>query len=169
MSINNILNEEDINFLKELSYKLKTQDDHSTRTPLIFQIADYKITPVFHDQDAEFAIVMYDGEEFGQYQNNDDGIKEFMNEYNNLYDYDEDIEKLEELDYWDEINDIEDFYVCFGSYKRELKEFFITEEAAKKHLKSNIHHYNREKAHIYCSHAWRTPELEKLFQIIEKF
>ena len=83
MSINNILNEEDINFLKELSYKLKTQDDHSTRTPLICQIADYKITPVFHDQDAEFAIVMYDGEEFGQYQNNDDGIKEFMNEYNN--------------------------------------------------------------------------------------
>ena len=38
MSINNILNEEDTNFLKELSYKLKTQDDHSTRTPLIFQL-----------------------------------------------------------------------------------------------------------------------------------
>ena len=52
---------------------------------------------------------------------------------------------------------------------REVKEFFITEEAAKKHLKSNIHHYNREKAHIYCSHAWSTPVLEKLFQIIEKF
>lgn len=45
---------------------------------------------------------------------------------------------------------------------------FLTMKSAEKHLEENRHHY-REEAHIYVSHAFRNPELEKLLDIIEKF
>ena len=54
------------------------------------------------------------------------------------------------------------------SGERELKNAFLTLNAAEEHLKENSHHYNKN-AHTYVSCAWRNTELEKLIKILEKF
>ena len=43
---------------------------------------------------------------------------------------------------------------------------FLTKKAAKEHMKANHYHYN-DTVHTYAMTAWRSPEVENLFRIIE--
>lgn len=42
---------------------------------------------------------------------------------------------------------------------------FLTLDECKKHIKSNHYHYNNGKP--YCMTAWRSPEVSKLYEILE--
>ena len=50
-------------------------------------------------------------------------------------------------------------------YKIAPNTLFLTKEACKTHIAKNDYHYN--KPHTYAMTAWRSPEVEKLFSIIE--
>lgn len=45
--------------------------------------------------------------------------------------------------------------------------FFMTYKEAAAHLKANAHHYSDE-AHPYAMTAWRSPEVEKLWKILQQ-
>ena len=45
--------------------------------------------------------------------------------------------------------------------------FFFTNRAAKQHLKENAHHYS-DNAYTYAMTAWRNPEAEKLWKILQE-
>lgn len=42
---------------------------------------------------------------------------------------------------------------------------FLTLREAEEHLKANSHHYSTE-AHVYCMHAWRSPEVTQLIKLL---
>ena len=44
---------------------------------------------------------------------------------------------------------------------------FLTEKEAREHLERNHYHYS-EDAHTYCMVAWRSPEVEKLWEILRE-
>lgn len=169
------LNDKNIKFLKELSHHLKTQENHSTAKPLVFQIADYETSPVYHEDDADNIAVLHNGEEFGKYENTNDGFDEFLSEYKSRYgfededeDEDEDFDDSEIPNDFDDVKDLDGFDVAYCTEKQVLKNFFLTKEEAEKHLKRNRGKYNL-KAHIYCNYGGDSWKLQKLLQIIEKF
>ena len=165
--------------MKELSHKLKTQDNHCTAKPLMFQIADYKVVSAYEGCGEAFELCTLDGESLGVWNSIDDSFKkEVILHYENwkerteeeLEEFKNDIEAItDDIDYLNHLLKSSNLKLYECNYERVFEEFFLTQEAAERHLKRNIHHYNREKAHVYCNHAWRTPELEKLLEIIEKF
>lgn len=42
---------------------------------------------------------------------------------------------------------------------------FLTDEEAKRHLKSNYYHYSKD-AHTYVKHCWRAPDLKEFIQAL---
>lgn len=44
---------------------------------------------------------------------------------------------------------------------------FLTNKSCKEHIKANYYHYNSD-AHSYAMTAWRSPEVEKLFKILQE-
>ena len=44
---------------------------------------------------------------------------------------------------------------------------FLTNRSCKEHIKKNYYHYN-EDAHSYAMTAWRSPEVKRLFDILDK-
>ena len=44
---------------------------------------------------------------------------------------------------------------------------FLTNRSCKEHIKANHYHYNSD-AHSYAMTAWRSPEVERLFEILDK-
>lgn len=45
--------------------------------------------------------------------------------------------------------------------------FFLTKEAAQKHIKANHHHYRNPRT--YAMTAWRSPEFERFFNLFKQF
>jgi hypothetical protein len=43
---------------------------------------------------------------------------------------------------------------------------FLTQKAAEEHLRGNSHHYS-EDAHTYAMTAWRSPDVDKLWKILQ--
>ena len=167
-----ILNPENIKFLKELSEKLKTQENFGTARPLVFQILDFETSAVYWDDDADYIAVLHDGEEFGKYENTDGGFNEFLEEYKEYYgldDEDEEYDKTTDIpDYFDEIKNLDGFDTVCCTEKQVFKNFFLTKEEAERHLKNNRGKYN-EKARVACNYGGYSHELTKLLEIIEKF
>lgn len=167
-----ILNPENIKFLKELSKKLKTQENFGTARPLVFQIVDYETSAVYWDDDADYIAVSHNGEEFGKYENTDGGFNEFLEEYKEYYGLNDEEEEYDETadipDDFDGIKDLDGFYTVCCTEKQVLKNFFLTIEEAEKYLKNNRGKYN-EKARVTCSYGGYSHELTKLLEIVEKF
>lgn len=49
----------------------------------------------------------------------------------------------------------------------EPNTMFLTNRGAKRHIEANYYHYNKE-AHPYAMTAWRSPEVDKLWKILDK-
>jgi hypothetical protein len=66
-------------------------------------------------------------------------------------------------------NDNENFEVC--CYRNVDKNYentmFLTNRSCKDHIKANYYHYPKD-AHSYAMTAWRSPEVEKVWNILEK-
>ncbi len=166
MNVNEILNENDISFLKELAHELKTQDRRGTNKPVVYQISDIDIK--WNASDLEFDIAQVyldDGECLETLQE----MKNYILENREAFCL-EDEENIEEygIDKLADIYKSNGFNVIYGTYQRILKGAFLTHKSAEEHLQSNSHHYS-EKAKVYVSYGWRNPLLEQLLLIIEKF
>lgn len=165
MSLKEILNKEDMDFLKGLAHQLKTQDRRGTNKPVIYQILDIDVRWDYSDSDGFDEIRIYDND--GNVLENLEEMRE--NIIKNLEMFE--IEEQKVKDYC--IDEIISLYkeagysVSYGHYEKVLKNGFLTMKSAEEHLQANKHHYH-EKAHIFVSYAWRNPELEKLLEIIEK-
>lgn len=171
----------EIEFLKELQDKLKTQDKDGQASPRFWTIMDYRHVATeegYHDR----VVIFFPGrcecatvEEYVQDISSDESEREFTDEQiddlndclgSNFFEF-EDYEAV--LD-WAKENDDEDAY--FVHERRESfivpNTMFLVKEEAKKHLQLNKHHYT-EDAHTYAMTAWRSPSVGALFNILETF
>lgn len=95
------------------------------------------------------------------------------------YDENENTDIDEILDYLqiealiDELSLVESIYEQFRVVYTREEEFiapntmFLTNRAAKKHIEENDYHYHKD-AHSYAMTAWRSPEVEQLWAILDK-
>lgn len=96
-------------------------------------------------------------------------------------DYDEGDEILEEYNYIDGIEEliealndcgiIDDDEYMVGYYRNEHHIYpdtmFLTNRSCKKHIELNHYHYDAD-VHSYAMTAWRSPEVEQLWNILQK-
>lgn len=165
------LTEEDIKFLKELSYKLNTQTNDGNADPVFWGIRDYKIYQ--NEIDGQY-LALYEADDdtvlYEEHLNNIEHLKNLLiEEYPNLK------LSLEHLDCIDGIIDLledegieieishYDLWPCISDQTGA----FLTKEAAQEHLNKNHYHYSKD-AHTYAMTAWRNPEFEQLINIIRK-
>lgn len=176
--IENILNIEEIKFLKELAQKRKTQEKDGCADPVYWMIQDEK--NVFSD-DGEYSVFFYDdgnGELYNTYYEFDrDNLEEFKSYILENFDLDtDDREALKEVDDNDSLEAFISMYdidINRRSFTREhfitdMTGPFLTKESCKEHLKDNYYHYSKN-ARTYGMVGWRNPEFQKLMEIIEKF
>ena len=177
-NMTNILTSEDLGFLKQLAYELKTQDNAATAKPLIFKIRETVKQKGVSEEYADGSYLV--DEETGREFYSVDELIEFLEEQDWMLNPAEEIENyaqrhgisfdereigcygkaLQKMGY--------DFFV--GYYKEEIKLTgeFLTANSAEDYLKQNRHAHN-ETAHVYITHGRRNPVLERLLEIVEKF
>lgn len=80
------------------------------------------------------------------------------------------LEDEEELLEWIQEHDEKGAFLIYERLEHYIVQntLFFTKEEAKNHLKSNGHHYTKD-AHTYAQTAIRSPEINRLLQILETF
>lgn len=177
--MDNILNEEDITFLKELAHKRKTQETDGCGEPVYWMIYDKKNIV---QEDGDYFAIYSDGEEI--YNTYDEDSKDDLEELKEhiMDDFDISSDLAEETKY---INSKFDLLNYLDMHEYELdglnkvnfnREYYITEEtgafltkeAAKKHIEENYYRYSKDVT-TYGMEGWRNPEFKRLMEIINKF
>jgi hypothetical protein len=176
----------DIEFLKQLQHTMLTQDHVCQAAPRFWvvrgTVKEYGIESsyadgslIFSDEGNEIAENMK--EAFEYIRDEVDSISEEIIE-NMQYDEDSD-----SISYTDEdgdeyvLYDLEDVIDFIGDndlsiayYKNVEKIFenilFLTNDECKRHIKANHYHYPKD-AHSYAMTAWRSPEVKRLWEIVE--
>ncbi|MGM0174109.1 hypothetical protein [Enterococcus sp. DIV0800] len=166
------MKQEDIKFLKDLQMELNTQDKLCQADPRFWVIRDYKIVEAPDDYAEEYRVYDLDWNEYT--------IKEFLKYLkDNIGDYEylEEDYDLDYDDYW-HVKDIVDAiadeekvndWTVLGVREEAFNvqnTMFLTNREAKEHLKSNSHHYTKD-AHTYAMTAWRSPQVERLINILQ--
>lgn len=184
------LTQEDINFLKELQIEKKKPDLTHQAEPKFWVVKD--IEKVYGLEDGygdDTVITDCDGLELYTMQECYKYIKEYVfpNEEfpNMIIDFleDENIirienENEEDITFLKDMSEVFEYFEDMGASDLSLvnyKEidkvqdntFFITLKGCKEHLEANHYHYT-SKAKPYAMTAWRSPEVEKLWKIIDK-
>lgn len=165
-----MINKEDLSFLKILQAEMINQDTDCQAAPRFWVLRQYEYEPTGEDWMDKYVYVETD--EYMEFEDTEDLVQY-------LIDY--------ELALEEEIRDIEDYDLdeAFEYVLDNLNEdkhfekipvkkiaqiipntLFLTKKAAKEHMKANKHHYN-DTVHTYAMTAWRSPEVESLFKIIE--
>ncbi len=163
--MNNILTEDDFNFLKELGRELKTQDTLYTAKPIFWQIQQKDIV-VGVDYDYSEGSCLIIGDEYEM-------ITDIVEAKNFLIDnYDisarqlKHINELEEIESFCNKREIQCKYTGYIE-KEKYDNAFLTRKSLEKHIELNHYHYKNPVR--FCSAAWRNPELQRLLEIVEKF
>ena len=165
----------DIEFLKELQKELKEQETDYQASPRFWVIMDYKTIPTHSDFADGHSYYHNDGD-FVEI-NDLEELKEFVERYYDAEElikdeFDDDQYYFSELWEW-VLNNLNE-YGFFGSVPIKEEPFicentlFLTKEEAQSHLENNKHHYSK-KAHTYAMTAWRSPKVEKIWNILENF
>ena len=100
-------------------------------------------------------------------KNDEDYIEgdEILEEYNYIDNIEELIEALNDLGL------IEDDEYMVGNYRNEHHIYpdtmFLTNRSCKRHIELNHYHYDAD-VHSYAMTAWRSPEVEQLWNILQK-
>lgn len=164
------MNHDDRIFLSELSKEMRNQDTFGTRKPIFWTVTDEVWVRDIEEGELYFRVdeEEYDAEDFMDYLANHADELGF------------DEEQLEDL-YWD-------IHICENSpcqLAREWEEcfkdveiyglrkerrivkntLFLTQKACRQHIEDNAHNYRNPLA--FCWHAHRSPEVERLFELIE--
>lgn len=196
--INNIgqsnynLTKEDLEFLIELQHEMLTQDHVGQAAPRFWSVATDEYQEL-GTEDCFDGINIYSSDDAEVVCGGDmNSIIEYVKE--NHYDEleEESIVFTYEDDYWSakfNEEDEETFY-CTEELLDFLKEhgimpddydimyyrnvhyiypdtMFLTNRSCKEHIKANHYHYSSD-AHSYAMTAWRSPEVSRLFDILDK-
>jgi len=166
------LTKEEIKFIKDLSYEMKTQNNRGTAQPFCLMLEEEveRIIPEGFEDD--FCIRWQDET---YYRNDFDKLKNELLEC-----FSDDKEIVEEVELFNSFEQIADWGNYNGVrpelqsfyYKREHEvisntaNFFLTEKAYNEHLRVNKHNLNNPRA--YGVHLYRNLEMEELFKIVHK-
>lgn len=179
------MKKDDIQFLKELQHSMLTQDTVGQADPRFWvikqEVKEYGVDTSYHDYDGEVLVDDYNeiiAEDLDElymflkeHEEDNDFIVYKMDDYLKI------CKTLFDINYYiytlTDFNDIMDelgfdcMHVIY--YKKEYKivedTMFLTLEECKKHIKNNSYHYN--KPIPYCITAWRSPQVEKLYEILK--
>lgn len=160
------MEKEDIEFLKQLQHEMLIQDTCGEAPPRFWSVMTTKRIYWVHD-DVDGHEIVLDGESIGE--TIEEAIS-YMKEY-----FDESDLKIEEwkkcstiFDFVDSLEE-EGFDIDAVPYKDIYviaeNTFFLTLEECKKHIELNGYHYNNP--YPYCMTAWRSPQVERLYKILE--
>lgn len=154
----------DIQFLKNLSEELKTQETDHQASPRFWVIAQYEFVPC-REEEAD------DIHYFGNFGSEDySSFEELLNDLKKEYP-EEDFSDVRD---WDDLESehqdlIEENSLCQIPVKRErmIKKntMFLTKSSAKKHIEENSYHYNGT-VHTYAMTAWRSSTVERLLNVL---
>ena len=159
----------DLQFLIDLQTKLKYQEEHDNdyqAAPRFWVVAEnkreYGIDPDYGDGEV---VCCVDG---GTWDTPEDFIDYLVD---NEYISRDDIETNNEYDFKEifDILDSSNFYTCGYRDNYDViapNTMFLTKDSAKKHIELNHYHYSQP--HTYAMTAWRSPEVERLFKILEE-
>ena len=172
------LSSEDIQFLKDLSYELNTQDHVGQANPRFWVIMD---TKKVYGYDKEYR--GYDGYEV---VHDDEVVADNLDD---LLKYLDDIgmeieitgDGLVKVEGYRCAKDVESIIGLINDalrYNFELVGYveeeyivqdtmFLTLREAQDHIKRNYYHYS-DKVHPYAMTAWRSPQVSKLIDILSK-
>ncbi|MBQ6148520.1 MAG: hypothetical protein IJI83_03125 [Oscillospiraceae bacterium] len=171
------IDDDELMFLRDLGYKLKTQDNLATRKPVVWRIQDLYDVLTTEDEADTFHMEIQD--EIFSWNEKED-IHGFCEEIIDRFLDQERGEKVFEIfedrnpccwqDYADQLSELLDEEITC-SYTKQVFEFvphlyFLTHEAAKEHLER--YSYRFKSPRCYCDCSIDTPEIERLLEIIEK-
>lgn len=186
------LTKEDFDFLIELQHEMLTQDHVSQAAPRFWVVATDKYqelgteecfdgTNLYSSDEADVlcagdmaSILEYVIEHYPEEMEGFAFIDQCRH-YTVTFGEDEDREEEtifcseELLDFLKEHNVITDDYELI--YYRNVHHIypntmFLTNRSCKEHIKANYYHYNGD-AHSYAMTAWRSPEVERLWKILD--
>lgn len=179
------INKQDIDFLKDLQHEMLTQDNVGQASPRFWAIRELKRSyGIESGYNISGTLVLKDGEEIADDM---DGMYEYLKDYIEDNDIDINIEyengyitfyvdgddgvcfsSLDELlEFIDETFGIDGLYTCnyLDTYEIVPDTMFLTYREAKEHIRRNHYHYRQP--HPYAMTAWRSPQVEKLYEILE--
>jgi ABC-type ATPase with predicted acetyltransferase domain len=147
------------NFLIELSSEINTQDNRATAMPYFFQIQTKEEVAV--PEDCGIEAWYCDGSKI-------ETEKEIIQV---IYDYHEGDRKytkkfIKSMDSWEREEEMKaaGWQPVNYDYKDKYENAFLTAKACKEHIRLNHYHYNQPVD--YLSHAFRNPELEKVYEFL---
>lgn len=160
------MTKEDVEFLKKLQQEMLTQDN-AQAAPRFWVVKDveriYNVT-----SDIDGYEVILDSERAGESK---EEVLSFLKDWTDI--------EPNEFNKYEKCNSLYELIEClrkegFDAYEvsyRDIYEIiaentlFLTLAECEKHIELNRHHYIRP--HPYCMTAWRSPQVERLFKILE--
>ena len=192
------MKKEDIEFLKKLSETMKTQEHDCQAAPRFWVVAQSVKEYVGEDYGSHVDLVTEDGDTVIENANVKNVVDYFMKEYSDevkerritinytpsycdIFVLDKENGEAEEEETLFDVDDVIRFFeehdIISDSYYRTVcynindasicpDTMFITKESCKNHIRLNGYHYHNP--HTYAMTAWRSPEVEKLWKLLEE-
>ena len=176
------MKKEDREFLKELQEML-SQDTVGQANPRFWVVMqDVRVYGISDDFDISGQSIYCDGEEIGDTL---ESVYEFLTEYidDSCLEYTINFLNnsilIDGFQTFYTVGDILDFMkselyienIDLVNYRVEQQivpnTMFLTLRECKEHIKANKHHYN-DTARPYAMTAWRSPQIKKLYKILQK-
>lgn len=174
------MRKESLEFLRLLQHEMNTQDNVGQAHPRFWVIMDYKwvMTGEGRGDSRLYCFDLYESEAFS-----DEEIGEALVEYildneletkeneDDIFYKEWDIDDIKKADFdlaEEVLDELEmDHEIVYENFEGFIvpNTMFLTIRAAKQHLESNHYHYHK-KAHTYAMTAWRSPQVQNLFEII---
>jgi hypothetical protein len=174
------MKKEDIEFLKELQNEMLTQDHVCQANPRFWVIMQ-EVKDYWVNDNTDGIFVYSCGDSESVFEGGLEEVTEWIKELDGVQDCKYDV-CFVEFNYNNEeysIGDSSDLQSFLDEYDEDnysVGEYRIREEIApntmfltlrecKEHIKANSYHYN--KPHPYAMTAWRSPQVQRLYEILE--
>lgn len=170
---------EDIQFLTELQKELQYQSEHDNdiqAAPRFWTVGDYQwqVAAEGCGEEVRFRLPNRDDYE-ATYDSLIEEIKELLEEEDNEFEPDaieafNDVYDVDSLLDWikEHYDEDADMYEVTKEHIIRENTMFLTKAEAKRHIETNHYHYTSE-AHTYAMTAWRSPQVGRLWKILENF
>lgn len=167
------ITKEDIEFLKNLQHEMLTQEFDSEAAPRYWVVAQHE-RQYGCDSDYASGCSMYDSSAADLVG---DTVEEVIEHVKVYYDHEckadedeyEDLLTMESLADYLNKHVADNFRVNYYSMDRSVRQngsIFLTKRECQEHIQMNRYHYN-ETVHTYADTSWRSPQFEKLIEILE--
>lgn len=178
------ITKDDIAFLKDLQHEMLTQDHVSQAAPRFWVVQGTIKEYGIQDGWCDGASIRVDCETC--IDTMEEAYEHLLEHYSSIpYKYSKENDSISyynsDIEEWNELNCLEEvceFINDQGNDEAEIighrevekiyeNTMFLTNRECKAHIKSNYYHYSPD-AHSYAMTAWRAPEVEKLWNILDR-